>query len=265
MCGDPEIGAGIPWRDWFDRIVCFTHLPDAARRRAMERELGRVGILGSGIFGFAYTSPDPWEQHVVEAAPRVAADARTNAGFINLGLATARVLREAKWLGWRRVLFLEDDVRFLKDLTALKAAFARTPQGWNIVQYDKFVDWRMTPETYSSMVAGRRIGDTAFFDGRADFLPSGACFAADARAMAAMLERLERHGPRPVDALLGAVDVNRAVAIRNAAVQVAFRNALVGSYVGRNSHHLAYGPQGVDYSLYAVPDGYGYGTEFAVP
>lgn len=263
MNGGKESGVAVPWRDWFDRIVCFTHLPNAARRKAMERELDRVGILGSGIFRFECTAPDPWERYVAEAAPRTAADDRTNMGFVNLGLATARVLREARWLGWRRVLFLEDDVRFLRDLSALEAAFAGTPWEWSIVQYDKFVDWEMSPERYSSTVASRRIGDTGFFDGRGMFMPSGACFAADAQGMAALLDRLESRGPRPVDGLLGAVGVRRAVAIRNAAVQVVFGDALVRRYVGRNSHHVAYRPQGVDYSQYAVPEGYGYGVECA--
>lgn len=42
-----------------------------------------------------------------------------------------------------------------------------------------------------------------------------------------------------------------------------FGDALVRMYIGENSHHRAYRPQGVDYSLYAVPEGYGYGTECA--
>lgn len=45
--------------------------------------------------------------------------------------------------------------------------------------------------------------------------------------------------------------------------QVMFGDALVRMYIGENSHHRAYRPQGVDYSLYAVPEGYGYGTECA--
>lgn len=150
----------IPWSDYFDHIYCFNFLPNVARRKAMEKELQRVGILNSGIFSFFHSSPDPWERCVERIAPRTSPEPKSNIGFINLGLATARALREAKWLGYGRVLFLEDDVRFLKDISALYDIIHGSPWERNIIQYDKFVDWDMSVNEYRRLAASRRIGNT---------------------------------------------------------------------------------------------------------
>ncbi len=257
------IAEPLKWTDYFDRIYCFSFLPNAARRMAMERELARVGIRDSGIFSFAYTSPDPWERHIAANAPLLCAESETNRGFVNLGLATARILREALGLGHRRILLLEDDVRFLKSLPSIAEALRSAPWDWNLIQFDKFVDWNMNADSYAQMVRERRIGNAPFFDGGDTFLPSGACFAADRIAMRGMLDSLERNGPRPVDGIFGAIGVKRAVIDRNLAVQVLFDDALAKRYAGRNSHHLGYRPQGIDYSLYQVPEGYGYCTAAA--
>lgn len=46
-------------------------------------------------------------------------------------------MREALALDYERVLFLEDDIRFLKDLRELEAALDATPDGYDVVQFDK--------------------------------------------------------------------------------------------------------------------------------
>ena len=248
----------MDWKSHFDHIYCFHYLPSSGRLAGIKEEFRRVGILDSGIFSFVYTSPDPMEKYIANVTPRVAHDEESNRGFVNLGLATARTFREALALGYRRVLFLENDIRFLKNLKTIEMIMERTPKDYAIVQYDKFLPWNWTPDRYRSNVERFRIND-AFYDGGAEFLPSGGCFAADTQGMTALLNALERGGPRPVDGLFGAVGVRRAVAVLNVAIQVVFEDALLWKYLKQgNTHHKAYAPMELDYSLYNVPDGYGY-------
>jgi len=254
----------IRWSDYFDRIYCLHYLGNDRRLPMITREFDRVGIDKSGIFSFAHTSKDPWERYVEANCPRTTEDAEGNRGFVNLGLATARILRESLALGYRRVLILEDDIRFLKDTSEIRETLDDLP-AYPIVQLDKFLPWEISSDEYRSIVRSHVVPNhPLFYDGGIMFLASGACFCADARGMRALLDSLERNGPRPVDGLFHQCGVRRACAIRNMAVQVAYGDALLFSYLKNgNTHHRAYRNQGVRYEDYNVPEGYGYESEFA--
>lgn len=246
-------GRKVKWTRHFDHVYCihFTGNPD--RLPEITAEFRRVGLLQSGIFDFVYNSPDPWEAKIVSTCPVISRERISNAAFVNLGLCTARILREALYRGFSRILILEDDIRFLKDLARLERTFAATPDGFDIVQYDKFTPWNLSSENYRKMVAGRRINDF-FFDGDTDALFSGACFALTPKGMSALLDALESDGPRPVDGLFGTVGVRRAVADRNAAVQAYHPDALLLRYLNDVDSPLAkaYAAQALDFADYGL-------------
>ena len=243
----------VKWAHHFDHVYCIHFTGNPGRLPALTAEFERVGLLQSGIFDFVYNSPDPWEAKIVSACPVASRERVSNAAFVNLGLCTARILREALYRGFSRILILEDDIRFLKDLARLERTFAATPDGFDIVQYDKFTPLDLSAEDYRTMVAGRRINDF-FFDGGTDMLFSGACFALTPKGMNALLDALESDGPRPVDGLFGTACVRRAVADRNAAVQTDRPDALVHHYLrGVDSPHArAYAAQSLDFADYGL-------------
>ena len=247
------LGRKVKWAHHFDHVYCihFTGQPD--RLPAITAEFRRVGLLQSGIFDFVYNSPDPWESAIVASCPLISTEPASNAAFVNLGLCTARILREALCRGFSRILILENDIRFFRDLARLERTFAATPDGFDIVQYDKFVEWDLSPEAYRGMVSERRINDF-FFDGGTGTFYSGACFALTENGMRALLQALESDGPRPTDGLFGAVGVRRAVADRNAAVQVEYKNALAHLYIGdtESTHMKSYAPQALDFADYGL-------------
>lgn len=252
----------VDWKRHFDRIYCIHYLPDAGRMPGFTAELERVGILGSGIFSFVYTSPDPWERKLLEAYPNISGRHASALQFVNLGLASARTLREALALGYQRVLFLEDDIRFLKDTAELEAGLDAIPEGWDIVQFDKFVKWEHTPETYAAQTKAQEI-NAFYYDARGEELPGGGCFMATPRGMANMLKGQEQWRPGPMDQLMNMNGSRHAVAKKNLAVQVVHDDAMLLAYLAyakANTHHKAYAPQGLKYEDYAVPEGYGYGT-----
>ena len=252
----------IDWARHFDHIYCFHYLPDTARVEGFTNELRRVGILDSGIFSFVYTTPDPYEKKLLEKCPEISGRHASALQFVNLGLASARTLREALALGYQRVLFLEDDIRFLKDLDELEAALANIPQGWDIVQFDKFMKWEHTPESYAERVKKDEI-NSHYFDAKGEELPGGGCFMATPRGMANMLKGQEQWRPGPMDQLMNMNGSYHAVAKKNLAVQVVHDDAMLLNYLAyakANTHHKAYKPQGLRYEDYAVPEGYGYDT-----
>lgn len=255
----------IDWSRHFDRAYCFHFVKDAARLPGITEEFRRVGLLDSGIFSFVYTSPDPWEKRLVKACPECASRHGARMGFLNLGLATARTFREALALRYRRVLFLEDDIRFLKDIGEIAATLDAIPDGFDIVQLEHFVDAKQIPDeaAYAKACAERGVNDR-FFDAGGLTMYSGGCVCLGAPAMAKMLRYMEDVQPHPFDGIMQS-GMTRAAAKRNVAVQVALGDAMMWRYGARelrNDHHASYAPQGVRYEDYAVPDGYGYGSLF---
>lgn len=252
----------IDWTRHFDRAYCISHVTSRARRKLAEAEFRRVGLLDSGIFQWCITYPDPWERKLLEAYPQIGYtnEPKTRIAFLNLGLASCRLMREAAESGYRRVLFLEDDIRFLKDLGAISAAFDDIPADFDIVQFDKFAQWEVTKEAYAALCRDRSV-NAHYFDATGGFWMSGGCFMATARGMANMLKFMEERRPGPMDGAMQRNGNRHAAAKRNLAVQVMMTDAACLRYMGqRNTHHLAYAPQGVKYEDYAVPEGYGYGS-----
>lgn len=257
----------IEWARHFDRAYCF-HFRNGGkdvRLPAADAEFRRVGLLESGIFRWAFTFANPWERKLIEAYPKIwrAGANKTAIGFLNLGFASMRALREAIMDGCERVLFLEDDIRFLKDPSAVEEALSAIPDGFDIVQLDKFVKNDMTADGYRAMVEADRI-NAHYFDAKGRPFMSGGCFMATRRGMENILRAFEEWRPGPMDGYLNMNGNTHAVAIRNLAVQVVLSDAMVLGYARQdpaagNTHHSAYAPQGVRYEDYAVPEGYGYG------
>jgi len=255
----------IDWKRYFDRIYCLHHVDMHRRLPGMIRELDRVGIRQSGIFAFYHTSTDPWERLIAERVPRVSNDPFSQMCYVNLGLATAHLLREALAMRYQRILILEDDIRFLKDVLQIDRALEDLPD-WDVVNLEKLVPrWDMTRREYIDMAVHRAIsGHVGYFDGQGDFFTSGGCVAMNAVGMKALLEKLETVGPRPADILFQNLGVRRAVIVRNIACQVAFSDAVnFHNLNDGNTHHKGYAMQGLDYADYHVPDGYGYDSPFA--
>ena len=261
--GVPDDNSIIKWREHFDHIYCVHFIPDEERLPSIMEEFKRVGILDSGIFSFAFTTPDPWEDRFAKAFPDLLDRGHASSkGFMNLAWASIRTLREALGLGYRRILWLEDDIRFLKNLNDVEAGFRATPNTCHFAQYDKFMDnTSMTREEYLKMIEESSINDL-FYDPRGRWFSSAACLMLDYDAMSRIVEYAERVAPDPLDAIpfrAGILKRDAAVVKRNLAIQIRLDKSMATEYLGtvRNTHHDRYRAQGIVYSDYNVPEGYG--------
>ena len=253
------------WARHFDRAYSFHFVNDAARLPGITEEFRRVGLLESGMFRWVTTYPNPWEKRLIEAMPKVwpQGASKTAVGFLNLGMASMRALREARHDGCRRVLFMEDNIRFLRDLGAIADALNAIPDGFDIVQFDKFAQWEVTPEQYAALCRDKSVNGH-YFDEVGGSWMSGGGFMATERGMRNILRAFEEWRPGPMDGYLTMNGNRVAAAKRNLAVQVVMDDAMVFGYgPRRNTHHAAYAPQGVRYEDYAVPPGYGCGATTA--
>lgn len=251
----------IDWGKHFDHVYCFCYLGSKnsnEKREALDYEFHRVNLDTPGLTTMVYTTRDPWEDKLAAQLPPRTTETDSSRGFVNLGLATARTLREALALGYARVLFLEDDVRFLKDAQAIENALDAMPPR-DLVMFDKFLPWNLSNENYRRHVDSHLI-NIYYFEGRALDTKSGAGFALTRPGMEWLLGLLEsdvpENGPRPSDYYFNRMP-SRAVADRNLLVQQMYDGSMARLYIGKdggNPHLKGYAPIGIDMEDYAMAE-----------
>ena len=119
--------AGLPGVD--EVFVVRAGRYDAARGSGLVQELSRIGI---DRFQSVWVPDSPFDVNYAQAL-------RFNGCGQNLStfrcmLGHYRAMAVARELGFRRVLILEDDVRFLKDVAMLRSALADVPDDFRFAK-----------------------------------------------------------------------------------------------------------------------------------
>ena len=124
----------------FDKIVCLHFLPwDNSRFEYVKSEFKRVGILDNPKFEWELTVPNKFFEYI-----------KIPKGHIQRGHGTVTranlpqtihqytLLKKLDIMGYERVLFLEDDIVFHKDLDFIKSVLEKTPDDADFANYDPF-------------------------------------------------------------------------------------------------------------------------------
>lgn len=212
----------------FDRIYLVTGDCCHHRRQGVMQELDRVGIARHP--GFTMLRGQFRSAH--EAHERALCDfANSRSGGM--------------------CLILEDDIRFLKDLKELERIVRYAPPA-DIVNFDPFM--HLAP---GAMAEAKRHPFIHWGEG----ICGTSCYSVSKIAALCLSLSYSRHRDQPPDSalFLGHQDLRTAISTRHACVQLTFLECDNARKYGVDSIHKAYGLEPVDYALYAVPEGYGYG------
>lgn len=111
----------IQWDKYFDHIFCVTYVNNG-RYHEISKELDRVGILKSGIFEFIYNVDYKYKDimHNAIYSPGL------NDAWKYCTIQHLKIWNIIKEVGFKRVLILEDDIAFLKDLNKIEYALETT-------------------------------------------------------------------------------------------------------------------------------------------
>ena len=212
----------------FDRIYLLSGDNRAHRRAPVMRELERVGIDKHP--GFAMLRGSFPSGH--------AAHFRAIMDFANSNKGG-------------RCLLLEDDIRFLKDLDRLAEIVGSAPNA-DIVSFDSF--FHLSPKDLA-----KRDGHPFMYWTPGVYGTS--CYSLSKVATHVLALSYVRHPNEPADShlFLGHQDLCTVVSSFNACVQLTYMDSDNSQKFGIDVQHKFYRAHGVDYSLYNVPDGYGYG------
>lgn len=253
--------------DWsvFDSIWCtnFTGYPE--RRYAMESELKRVGILDSGRFNWRFTFPTIFDNLLFDVTKKQLRRNRCiNLPVMSCALGHYGCIKTAYELGHGFALFMEDDIRFLKDVGRIRDTLEAIPPCGDVVNFDALPSagsW--TPESYRTAVERGSYND--FFYSYSNMC-GASCYALSRKAMKAVCIRYEQLLMPADDYTSGNVNLGKDVSFyaakRSLCCQVTFGRSMNVSNYGKGSLHNPYSKMGLDYSDYCIPDadGYGYGS-----
>lgn len=172
---------GINWGTYFDAIYCLSLAEFTERRQLMEKELQRVGILDSGIFHGKVTVKNEFYKYIWNNPAFNTPDWWRNlTGNMNCTMGHYEIMKECIARNYDRVLIIEDDVRFLKDIRMARLILENIPQA-DIIMFDKNVADRSKAELMTATINGK-VNDFYFsFDTVS--LGSTGCYALSRKAM----------------------------------------------------------------------------------
>ena len=118
----------------FDKIVCIHYLPYMKERYDnCVKELTRVGILDLPQFEWEFTVPNVFNSLIKFPKGRIGRFFEVAEKQYAIQYYT--LMKKLLMLGYEKVLILEDDAFFLKDLDKVKEILDATPADWDIVNY----------------------------------------------------------------------------------------------------------------------------------
>lgn len=189
--------------------------------------------------------PNPYEKYIQDATG-------ARLPYVNLCMETLRLLKESAHFGYDRIMVIEDDIAFLKNLSDVKAVLDDMPEGHDIIQMDKAIS-KSNKWKWDENVRERTLNEH-FVSSPYNFSYATCNIYTKAGVLAA-IDSLEQKIVAP-DRITKFSQISTAIAIKNLAVQVLYDNACNLIYGAPEKLLELYTIYGLDLNNYAVPDGY---------
>lgn len=259
--------AVTPKVDWsiFDSIWGISFTGYTERRKGVESELKRIGILDSGRFNWRFTFPTIFDNILFDVTKKqLKHNTCKNVSSMSCSLGHYGCIKTAYELGHEFILIMEDDIRFLKDVGRIADIIKTVPPCADIVNFDALPsDAQWNEMTYKNAVETGSYNDNFF---RADGFMGGSCYALSRRAMKAICMRYEQM-LAPADHYLSGLiylgnDISRYVSKESVCCQLTYGNSVNSKLYGQDSLHVVYARKKLDYSKYNIFDvkNYNYGS-----
>lgn len=139
---DREMDLPGLWRSKFDAIYLFSCLDYVERYKNIMSELKRVGIYDSGVLNVERTAP---LKIYLNAIRKGLGLKEMRSGLVDYNMAVYRALRKSLNEGHSRILLIEDDAVFLKDLGMVEKIVSSMPDS-DIVKFDWVFDGASGPQ-----------------------------------------------------------------------------------------------------------------------
>lgn len=244
----------IDWSSHFDRIWSISYTGFEERRSWIESELKRTGILESGIFNWQRTVPTIFNDILFDVTKRKGFNECRSKGSLSCILGHYSCVKTSLGLGDRRILILEDDVSFLKDLSAVERGLTMIPADSDVVLFDWISSFSGNAALDARKLEAMKSDSVNALYSRFDHLWGGDCYLLSARAMKWIADEVERKF-RPIDVyfttLMDNVGFNRYFCIEQIAAQKKTVKSNCLEMYGRDAASRAYELDGLDLSKFS--------------
>lgn len=241
----------IEWKKHFDKIFCIHFIPFAERVPKLNSELQRVGILNSGIFEPRYTFPNVHDMALFDLLKQNNLTTVPHNAAFNLMTTSYRLIKECALMGYERILILEDDIAFLKDLDEVNKIVENLPSDFGICMFDKFKPYDMTDEDYTKQLENK-VNDYYF---RFDRLFSTGCYALSRNALCRLVKMYETYCVNTDVYICGFEKINqndKISSIKNLCCQMTYETSSNILNGGIDNQDLIYKSQNLDYGDYNI-------------
>ena len=125
----------------FDKIYCIHYLPYKERFNDIKSELSRIGLLNSSNFEFYYTVPNKyydflfWDKNIQSHLNLQ----YLNITNINYSINSYNLMCIINRMKYKRVLIIEDDVKFLNQIKNINKILNYFPSNYDIVNFEPYI------------------------------------------------------------------------------------------------------------------------------
>lgn len=174
--------------DRFDYIACICFTGYLERQKSIVEEFKRIGILERVNFFWDFPSP------YITKLSSIVCKSRYHQKMFPIGYNNYRAIKTSFELGYNSILVMEDDIRFLKDVTWIGKAIRELPYDYEIAMLDKNFPTR---EFTEYICTHKRIEETRNIEWKnfSCFHSSG-CYSLSRRGMEKFIRAYEFDGDR---------------------------------------------------------------------
>lgn len=235
----------IDWKKYFDYIYCIHYKPHIERFEELNNELKHVGILDSGIFEYLYTEEDNNEYRIKANKVTINHHKCLNHAYIN---------------GYNRILILENDIKFLKDLSLLEIYLENIPNDADLVLFDYIFGFEF--EEINRLFQLKETNQNQYINiGKINRVFSAACYMCSSKMQKHLITNYNKFQTTPdffttyhKVSIDQSEDINlkRYIPNKNIAIQKVFENNLRNTLHGENNIYDRYKYQGINLEDYNI-------------
>lgn len=226
----------IEWNKYFDHIWCLHYIPYTDRYEHCIKELGRLGILNSGIFELKLTYQNYLQKKIAEAnsfnfSPLMKQLVINNKmhGLLNVSIAHYEIIKESLARGFNKILILEDDNIYLSNLVDIYNSLENMPDDYDMCMLSKNNN-TLSKEEFINYTENNQVND--YFSKLSNHFTGFNCIALSNRFMQYYCKSQEecfRQADFPCDDNVNN-GFNCYYAKKSVCIQEAFKTGCMGGY-----------------------------------